>query len=379
VYLTKVQKPLEEDNKMLLLDRSYVSPLLADTIREDTIACCSMTDPNYQIDPQSMDASIRSGNRVGDKILANTEGSLKFLQKNMPNSQITRWVEIFKDKIKFREYLADPEFFYLAVDNLEEVDLQIVKFPCILKPSVGYASIGVYQIANQAEFKSVVEKISKDTTCKFSEDIVNTTRWIIEQYIEGEEYAIDAYFNSEDKPTILNIFHHPFIDGDLSDKVYYTGRSIIEKTYHLVMEFLSLLGEKMNLTNFPMHLEVRIANEKLYPIEVNPLRFAGMGGGDLAQYAYGINIYRCFFSEISPDWTQILANLPQDRIFGFYCAQTSNERRTIDPEWLSNFDTVLDYRSFADLGLSMLCLVFFQSTLADIHRYLVLDVEPSLI
>ena len=40
---------------------------------------------------------------------------------------------------------------------------------------------------------------------------VDTNKFLIEEMIDGEEYAIDGYFDENNEATILNIFLHPFL------------------------------------------------------------------------------------------------------------------------------------------------------------------------
>lgn len=55
--------------------------------------------------------------------------------------------------------------------------------------------------------------------------------FILEQYITGEEYALDAYYDENGRAVLLNIMKHDFAcSSDVSDRLYYTGKEIIEKT-----------------------------------------------------------------------------------------------------------------------------------------------------
>jgi hypothetical protein len=47
------------------------------------------------------------------------------------------------------------------------------------------------------------------------------------------------------------------------------------KSIKLILNILSKIGKELHLKNFPAHAEVRIDENKIIPIEVNPLRFGG--------------------------------------------------------------------------------------------------------
>lgn len=56
-----------------------------------------------------------------------------------------------------------------------------------------------------------------------------------------------------------------------------------------------------------MHAELKLNDGELFPIEFNPMRFGGLGLGDLSFYAFGINPFKFFFEQQRPDWDILLA------------------------------------------------------------------------
>jgi hypothetical protein len=102
---------------------------------------------------------------------------------------------------------------------------------------------------------------------------------------------------------------HIFSSGtDVNDRVYITSKEIIENYKNPIATFLSEIGKRAGLRNFPAHVEVRIdENGFIAPIEVNPLRFGGWcSTPDLAWHAFGINLYEYLFQQKQPDWKLIL-------------------------------------------------------------------------
>ena len=139
--------------------------------------------------------------------------------------------------------------------------------------------------------------------------VLDTTQFIIEDCIDGEEVAIDLYYNGEGRPVIVNILLHLFgSDKDVSDRVYVTSAEIIRRYRERLKALLADIGRLANLRNFPVHAEVRIDGRgRIRPIEVNPMRFGGWCATDIAHHAYGINPYLCYFRQQAPEWDQILA------------------------------------------------------------------------
>jgi hypothetical protein len=44
----------------------------------------------------------------------------------------------------------------------------------------------------------------------FPENVLNTSNFIIEEFIRGEEYAIDYYYDNNGDAVLLNVLHHLF-------------------------------------------------------------------------------------------------------------------------------------------------------------------------
>jgi hypothetical protein len=141
-------------------------------------------------------------------------------------------------------------------------------------------------------------------------EVVNQSNFIIEQLITGDEYAFDAYFNDKGTPVVLGIYKHLFSsDADVSDRVYFTSKDIIEEQLKPFTRFLEEVGERAKLRNFPLHVEVRIENGTVLPIEINPMRFGGWcTTADLTTKAFNFNPYIYFQQQLTPDWSSILAD-----------------------------------------------------------------------
>ena len=154
--------------------------------------------------------------------------------------------------------------------------------------------------------KAEVEEIRE----LYPAQVLDVENFIIEGNIEGEEFAVDAYFNSKGKPVVLNIFKHIFSsENDVSDRVYFTSKTVMETYREAVEDLLKEIGKLVGLRNFPLHIELRIGEDRrVQPIELNPMRFAGWCTTDIAYFAYGINTYRYFLEQLEPEWDKILAD-----------------------------------------------------------------------
>jgi hypothetical protein len=323
-------------------------------------------------------------------ILTSSENALSYLYNLIPNDERVLKSRLFKDKVEFRRALArqfENYFFQeLTPEQLDKVDLKKVPFPVILKPSVGISSIGVIRIASAKEWKKAVEFLRADLAKykkNYSANVVEEGRLILEQYIDGIELAIDGYYNSDSQPVILNVLEHMFSGADdTSDLIYCTRRSLIEKYYARLMEFLRSFGDVFDLKRFPFHLEVRVTPKgEIIPIELNPLRFSGLGTTEVAEYAYGINVYKAFFREERPDWNNILKRA-DDSVYSFMCADLSSAAfrakglKISDREFFREFHEVLDYRILNEQETSTFAVIFYRSEdMKENQRFLKLDVS----
>jgi hypothetical protein len=197
----------------------------------------------------------------------------------------------------------------------------------VIKPSVGFFSLGVHIIHNQENWICAQKELNyKSLQNIYPKEVLNTADFIIEEYISGEEYAIDSYFDDNGKIVILNILHHRFSSGsDTSDRVYSTSKNIILNNKEKIKGFLQKIGNKADLKNFPLHTEIRIDDKgKIHPIEINPLRFGGWcTTGDLSNYAFGFNSYEYYTKKLKPDWNKIFAD-KEDKIYSIIVLNNSS-------------------------------------------------------
>lgn len=333
---------------MIILDNPYVSPLLEDSVvansypvlDNEMVRSLEKSKLMKIFDDEQAKKLLK--NKENILLYSNSENSINWISKHLDFCNLSEKINLFKNKVEFRKLMKEiyPDFYFfeVALNELEKINPDNIKFPVVLKPSVGFLSMGVYIVNNKSEWIGIIKNIGKDIEQfrgQFPLEVVDSSKFIVEEVIDGEEFAIDAYFNQDGKPVILNIFKHPFVgDDDVSDRVYFTSKKIIQ-TYHKQFEkLLEKIGILSGLKNFPVHMEVRVNNEKTVPIEINPMRFAGWCVTDLAYFAYGINVYEYYFEQKIPDWNKILNNLGDE----FYYFTIAEVPLFIDREMIKSVD-----------------------------------------
>ncbi|WP_292379070.1 ATP-grasp domain-containing protein [Methanosarcina sp. UBA289] len=307
---------------MMILDHPYVSEFLKNTAAElqipvlkNEIAAGLKTEKRLNLLEEA--EFIEFIKEKGECTLyLNSENSIGWISENLSFTELPEKIELFKNKVKFRELLERlyPELYFKGVEfeKLDEIRVEEIEKPFIIKPAVGFFSLGVHKVSTGAEWDSALKSIKaevKEIRELYPAQVLDVENFIIEGNIEGNEFAVDAYFNREGKPVVLNIFKHIFSsENDVSDRVYFTSKTVIETYREAVEDLLKEIGKLAELRNFPLHLELRIGEDRrIQPIELNPMRFAGWCTTDIAYFAYGINTYKYFLEQLEPDWDKILA------------------------------------------------------------------------
>ena len=333
---------------MFLIDKPFVSDFLIKTIKENHYDVISTKIAKELINDNSISwISEEKAIKIIEEnsetpIYTNSENALAWFIDKPQTSKLFNQIQNFKDKIKFRKLIKSlfPNFFFktIKLEDIQSLNLTDINFPFVIKPSIGFLSIGVHVVNNERDWDIAKNELTYDKLQSiFPSEVLDTSTFIIEDYIEGEEFAIDFYFNINGDAVILNILHHIFSSGtDTSDRVYSTSKDIILRYEDKFKNFLNLIGQKLDLRNFPAHAELRIdTNGQIIPIEINPLRFGGWcTTGDLLGIALNYNSYDYYHSNIKPNWDQIFRNKKNKK----YSIIVLNNNSGFNPEEISHFD-----------------------------------------
>lgn len=333
---------------MYLIDEPYISDFLINTIKENHYQIVATKAAKELVDDTSLNwiseekAITIIRNNPSQQIYSNSENALSWINEHFKESELSKQINILKDKVKFREQIKtifqDFKFQKVKLENIQNISTAELSFPIVIKPSIGFLSIGVYIINDENDWIKAKKEITPNNLKSiFPKNVLDTSHFIIEDFIQGEEYAIDYYHNDKGEVVILNILHHIFSSGtDTSDRVYSTSKAIINQHESKLNQFLSKIGEKLNLKNFPAHAEVRIdKNGKIIPIEINPLRFGGWcTTADLSGITLGLNSYKYYLENTCPDWDIIYQGI-ENKIFSIIVLDNNSG---IKPADISKFD-----------------------------------------
>jgi len=335
---------------LIIIDKPYVSDFLKRTLEDqkypvlENSAVLELLSPNGYNFYTEEEVISQMQNNPEMMIYTSSENSIGWVIENLGFSSLPGMVNVFKDKVKFRELLSNmyPNLFFKEVSlvDLDLLDLNFIPVPFIIKPSVGFFSLGVFRVAEVESWPTVRQKIKQEIkTVKetYPTEVLDTSKFIIEEIIDGDEYTIDAYFNNDGNPVILGMMKHVFASPeDMSDRLYITSKQVILENLDRFEKFLEKLGSVVSLKNFPLHMEVRVDEEGIIvPIEVNPLRFGGWcTSAELTHYAYGINPYTMLMQDQAPDWQAILTSCPED----IFSITILNNNTGYDASEIKSFD-----------------------------------------
>lgn len=308
---------------MFLVDKPYISEFLKNTIKQNQIPVVG-TKAALELDPfdgaalLSEETAIRSACGQDPETLrvyTTSENTIGWIAAHLSCTEIPGKIELFKDKVKFRKLIQplfpDFKFREVKLEQLKDTIVDEIAVPFIVKPAVGFFSLGVHKIARQEEWRNTVDAILREVSSASSaypQQVLDTGTFILEECIPGEEYAFDAYYDSKGNAVILGIFKHIFSsEMDVSDRVYTTSRKLIEEHLESFTQLADRIGKLAQVRNFPVHIEVRVNPEGAIPIEVNPMRFGGWcTTADLTSLAFGFNPYLFYYHQQKPDWDLIL-------------------------------------------------------------------------
>ena len=264
-----------------------------------------------------------------------------------------------------------PGFWFrrAALRELDELDVGSLRFPLVLKPAVGFFSVGVATVPSAAAWPAAVAAVRRQFDQwrgVYPRSVLDEGVMLLEQFVEGQEYAVDVYWDGEGRPVIVNLMAHLFRDAeDTTDRVYWTDAEVLRAELAPLGRTLGEIGAQLGFSDFPAHVELRVVpGGRAIPIEINPLRFAGFGTTDLAWYAFGSNSHDAFLRESVPDWDALLRGR-EGRVYSLVLCSlppSTDRSRIVDVRWdelAASFEGLvalrpIDYRRYPILAFAFL-------------------------
>ncbi len=364
-----------QKEKMIILEEPYVSDVLLEylensqksVLNNKTASNALLAHPHLNIIDNEEAISAYHKNK---KLYTISEYALDWVTENLKDDNLLHQITVSKDKALFRTACKTiyPDFYFkeIGYNELFNYDIENVPLPVVLKPSVGFLSAGVHTINTKEDWSKAIDDIKhhfQQTADSFPDSVVKDNRFILESYIKGKEYAIDVYFKGTD-PVIINIFEHPFVsETDVKDRLYLSSKAIFEHNFPLFTEHIKQINKVLNLKDIPVHIEVRVENDKIIPIEINPLRFAGLCLNELHQHLSGKHPLEYYFSNTQPDYEQMWKD-KEDETFAFAVfekPENANQSSLDIKKLNSYFSEILEIRENYNPKLNIFAFVLFKT------------------
>lgn len=388
---------------LFLIDKPYVSDFLINTLRENHYPVVSTAAAREMIKDDGLNwISEEFATDILQKaphtaLYTNSENALSWIKLHSNNTALSAHILLFKDKARFRELIQSlyPDFFFkrIKADEISVLTSEGLPFPFVIKPSLGFFSLGVHIVRSQEDWNRVKDEVSHSKLEGiYPPAVLDKSTFLMEEYIEGEEFAVDCYFDHAGEAVVLNILHHRFSSGtDTSHRVYTLSKKMVLKYVDEFTELLNTMAQSTGIRNFPAHVELRIdATGKIIPIEVNPLRFGGFcTTADLAGRALDYNMYNYYSQHQKPDWDQIF-HKKDDKLYSLVVLNNNSgippvQIKDFNYELLGkDFENVLEFRKLSIKEYPMFGFLFTETSegneeeltnilVSDLKKYIILE------
>jgi ATP-grasp domain len=302
-----------------------------------------------------------------DKVCIASEAAIELVTSKIVDPAKQQAVALLKDKYAFRQMLGDmyPQYQYQLV-QADDIHRLKIDQKSVIKPVKGVFGTAVRMIDQDTDLTNLSEELKAELLKNksiFSDSVLSQADFLVEQYIDGEEYAVDMFYNSSGDPCITNIYHHPIpANRSYLHMIYYSSKSVFDRIYTKAKVFFTALNKILNITNLTIHGEFKLDGAELVPIELNSLRFGGMGLGNMVFHTLGVNPYLCFLNDLEPDWQMLWQDRDQALLTFFIAYNGTNiDLTTHKPNYqlLEQQFTKILFKQYFDYQSQLACGIYF--------------------
>ncbi|MFS0687831.1 ATP-grasp domain-containing protein [Sporosarcina sp. 179-K 8C2 HS] len=242
---------------------------------------------------EAMKKEIRSLKSKGHEIItiasfvdSNVANSLKLCEDFCPNGTSAEAVKLMENKAGTRASLNglsySPKFLTLSSNSkLDSTTVETLPdFPLIVKSAFSTGSKDVLQANDLEQLKRHIRKLNE----KAPDESI-----IIEEFIEGDQYLVEAIVHDR-KIHIAGVIQQEITFGK---RFIITGYGVLafvpRQLIDSIMEVLESIVEKFNIRNGALHVEMRLTDNGLRLIEINP-RISGGAMNNMLKAAFGFDL-----------------------------------------------------------------------------------------
>ncbi len=157
---------------MIIPDLPYISKFLENTLKETQIPVLKneatlklqLSDKLNYYDQANFVDLVKTTKYP--MIYSNSENPISWINQHLSFTRLPEYIKNFKDKAYFRSLIKKlyPDFFFrtVSINELEHLDVNSLPMPFIIKPAIGFFSIGVHRVGTGNEWKEVIGKIKRE-------------------------------------------------------------------------------------------------------------------------------------------------------------------------------------------------------------------------
>jgi len=281
------KEALQKEGTVWAVDMQYTAPALVDADKFAIVPSVYDADYINVLVKIVKDNKINAVISLNDLELPILSHNRKLIEKAGAKVIISeeRVIDISFDKWKTAQFLTNigvksPKTYLSLDDALKAINNRELRFPLVIKPRCGSASIGVDFSENEVELKLSyqLEKIRLERTILKEASKNDLTHSIlVQEKIQGEEYGMD----------VLNDFEGNYV-GTFVRKKLSMRAGETEKAISIIDNRFEILGKTIgeNLKHIgSLDCDIFEYNGELYVLEFNP-RF---GGGYPFSHEAGVN------------------------------------------------------------------------------------------
>ena len=156
---------------IILLDKPYVSDFLKDTIVKNHIEVLDTEVAKQMANRQDIhfisaeEVAYEKRQNKNTLIFSNSENNISWVEQNLNFSDLPSSIHQFKNKITFRDTIKNlfPDFFFMGVkfNDLPSLNVDELKFPFIIKPAIGFFSMGVHTVETKEDWVPTLKVIQE--------------------------------------------------------------------------------------------------------------------------------------------------------------------------------------------------------------------------
>jgi biotin carboxylase len=223
-----------------------------------------------------------------DTIVAIDDGGTRLAARasrrlELPHNPVAA-VDATRNKALLRERLAaagvaSPWFRVIATRGDPRDVAHTIAFPAVIKPLSLSASRGVVRVDDEEQFVEAFERVKRivEDPEAATECLELADRLLVEGYVPGTEVSLEGMLTSG-KLRVLALFDKPDpLEGPyFEETIYVTPSRLPDDAQVRIAETAARAVAALGLSDGPVHVELRIDDDSVFPIDIAARSIGGL-------------------------------------------------------------------------------------------------------